>query len=75
MDEPKLDITASKEDQLKILVPYLENIAGGKKDELPITLRARTLIGRYLWHWTNLYNSRGITPLGAFLYYRRLIEK
>ena len=52
MEESKLDIMAPKEEQLKILVPYLEKAAKHKKGEeppLPISLRTRVLISRYLW--------------------------
>lgn len=74
MEERKLDILGPKEEQLKILVPYLEAVARGKEAPLPMTLRTRTLVGRYLWHWKGLYTSEGLTPEGAFLYYRKLKE-
>lgn len=72
MEELKLDMMASKEEQLKILVSYLEKAAKqekGQEDELPITLRTRTLIGRYMWEWLGLYNKKGMATEGAFLYY------
>ena len=44
MEESKLDILTTREEQLKILVPYLEEVAKGKKDELLITSRTRVFI-------------------------------
>ena len=76
MEGVKLDILAPKEEQLKILVPYLEDIAKSKKEKpLPITMRTRTLIGRYLWNWLDLYTKEGLKPKGALIYYRNLIKE
>lgn len=77
MQEVRLDILAPKEDQLKILVPYLEEAAKypeGEEPELPMTLRTRTLVMRYMGDWLGLYNRNGLTAQGAFKYYRRLKE-
>lgn len=42
---------------------------------LPITSRSTVLIQRYLWNWTGMYTKDGITPQGAFLYYKKLIKE
>ena len=77
MQEAKLDIMAPKEEQLKILIPYLEKAARQKKDKnhpLPATTQTKVLVNRYLWHWTpDLYSAEGLTPKGALMYYKRLI--
>jgi len=78
MEESKLDILAPKEDQLKILIPYLEEAAKSKKGEekeLPITTKTKVLIDRYLHEWRGLFNKKGITAKGAFMYYKALIEE
>ena len=76
MEEPKFDIMAPKEEQLKILVPYLEAVAKGYGKSLPATTRTKVLISRYLWNWTDdLYDKHGLTPKGAFLYCRRLVKE
>ena len=74
MVESKLDMLAPKEEQLKILVPYLEEVAKGNEVDLPITSRTRVLILRYMGDWTGLYTKEGLTPKGAFLYYRKLMK-
>jgi len=74
MGESKLDMLASKEEQLKILVPYLEEVAEGSEVDLPITSRTRVLILRYMGDWSGLYGRQGLTPKGAFLYYKELIK-
>jgi len=77
---PALDIMASKKEQLAILVPYLEKSANDEKIEgLPITSRTLVLVSRYLYGWHDLYiHKKGkvpvLTPEGAFLYYRGIIE-
>ena len=74
MQEAKLDMMAPKEAQLKILVPYLEALVKGKERSLPTTNQTKVLMRRYLWNWTDdLYDLEGITPKGAFLYYKRLM--
>ena len=78
MEESKLDILAPKENQLKILVPYLEKAAKskkGKEKELPITTKTKVLIDRYLHEWRGLFNKKGMTAEGAFLYYKKLIKE
>ena len=78
MVEPKLDMMAPKEEQLKILVPYLEKAAKSKKGEekeLPITTRTRVLIDRYMSGWMGLFNKKGMTAEGAFMYYKALIKE
>ena len=75
MEESRLDILAPREQQLKILVPYLEKAASeGDESELPITTRSKVLVDRYLWSWIGLYNKNGLTVKGALKYYRRLNE-
>ena len=75
MQEAKLDIMAPKEEQLKILVPYLEKAAKGDVASLPATTQTKVLISRYLWNWEEaLYDRNGLTPKGAFLLYKRLVE-
>ena len=73
----KLDIMDSKETQLSILVPYLESVATGCEDGLPITVRTLTLLQRCLSGWYGLFKfghgqSPTFTPEGAFLYYLKL---
>lgn len=78
MEESKLDILAPKEDQLRILVPYLERAAKskeGKEKELPLSIRTKVLIDRYLWGWMGLFNRKGMTAEGAFMYYKALIKE
>jgi len=77
LQEVKLDIFKPKEDQLKILVPYLKQAASypkGEEPELPITTRTRVMIDRYLGGWRELFNKGGMTAEGAFLYYRKMKE-
>jgi len=73
MEKLKLDLLAPKEEQLKILVPYLDGVSKGLEKELPLSLRSAVLAQRYLRNWENLYTKDGLTPKGALLYYRRLI--
>lgn len=78
MQEVKLDIMAPKEEQLKILIPYLEKAAEyrkGEEPELPIAVRTRLLITRYMGDWRGLYNEKGLTTKGAFMYYKALVGK
>jgi len=70
---------APKEKQLGILVPYLERVTKygkGKEPELPITTQGKVLVHRYLWNWIEEehYNRKGLTPKGAFLYYKELTK-
>ena len=75
MEGYKLDMMAPKEAQLKILVSYLEKLVKGGEKELPVTTRTMVLVDRYLWGWTeDLYNKEGLTPKGAFLYYKAIIK-
>jgi len=78
MEEAKLDIMAPKGDQLRILISYLEGAAKSKKGrekELLITTRTRVLIDRYMHGWRDLFNRKGMTAEGAFMYYRALIKE
>jgi hypothetical protein len=76
MEEVKLDIMAPREEQLKVLVPYLEESAKSEEEkELPVTTRTRVLIDRYMWDWKGLFNERGLTTKGAFIYYKELIKE
>lgn len=70
----------SEETQLSILVPYLESVAAGSEDDLPISYRTLVLVQRYLVGWHGLFKyGKGqepvFTPEGAFLYYLKLKEK
>ena len=78
MEESKLDILVSKREQLGILIPYLERAAKSRKGEereLPITIRTKVLIDRYMSGWIGLFNKRGMTAKGAFIYYKALIKE
>ena len=75
MQERRFDIMAPKETQLEMLRSYLEEISEGKEYDLPLTLRTKVLIGRYLWGWDNLYTKDGLTPTGALIYYKKLKEE
>ena len=78
MEESKLDMLTPKVEQLRILIPYLEKASKSKKGgekELPITTRTRVLIDRYLWNWKELFNKKGMTAKGAFIYYKALIKE
>jgi hypothetical protein len=75
MEESKLDMLAPKEEQLKILVPYLEKAAEGQEVELPITGRTRVLVLRYMGDWSGLYTKDGLTPKGALIYYKKLMKE
>jgi hypothetical protein len=75
MEELKLNLFAPIEEQLRILVPYLEEVAKGSEKELKLDLRSAVLIQRYLRNWEYLYAKGGLTPKGALLYYKRLVGK
>jgi len=75
MEEARFDILAPKEDQLRILIPYLEAVAEGEERSLPATTRTRVLINRYLWNWRGFCTIEGLTPKGALLYYKKLKEQ
>ena len=78
MEGSKLDTLAPKEEQLKILLPYLEGAAKnkkGKERELPITIRTKVLIDRYMGGWRELFNKKGMTAEGALIYYKALIKE
>ena len=74
----RLDVMTSKEEQIKILVPYLEKVASqkeGEEDLLPITVGSRVLIDRYMRGWRGLFDKQNLTAMGAFLYYKKLVEE
>jgi len=73
LQESKLDIMDTREEQLKVLVPYLKGVEEGKTEELPMGTRTRVLISRYLYGWRGLYNRKGLLPKGALLYYLELM--
>lgn len=76
MEESRLDLMAPKEKQLRILVPYLEEVAKGRETNLSITTRSTILVQRILKNWTNqATKEKGITPRDAFLYYKKLMEE
>ena len=76
----KLDMVASKEERLRVLVSYLEELSKGGSEGLPITNGTLVLISRYLRGWNGLFSSKGgegprLTPEGALRYYLKLMEE
>lgn len=73
MEDKRLDILAPKEEQLSILVPYLESVTKGNEEPLPLTMRSTVLIKRYLWYWREALiegEKKGLKPKFAFMYYK-----
>lgn len=71
----ELNILASKEEQLKVLVPYLEEAATTENPKpLPMTNRSIVLAARILRDWKPyiLPREAALTTEGAFRYYLRL---
>lgn len=75
MEDKRLDMLAPKEEQLEVLVPYLERVAGGYEGPLPLTMRSKVLVSRILHNWRGFYNKEGIEPSGALFYYKKLKEE
>ena len=76
-EQVKLDFLSSKDEQLKILIPYLEKASNSEdKKPLPLIVRSIVLADRYLRGWRDyiLVKQGAITEEGAFLYYQKLIE-
>ena len=72
---PMLDLLASKEEQLRVLVPYLENAAKNEERKpLDVTGVSSVLANRVLAGWKEYVvpKKAAITEEGAFLYYLKL---
>lgn len=68
-----LDLLASTEEQLKILVPYLEDAAKIETLEpLRLTNASYALAARVLVGWKPHVNNGAVSAEGAFLYYKEL---
>ena len=71
----KLDLLAPEEEQLQVLVPFLEAAAKTEEEQyLELTTASFTLAARVLMDWKPFLRKGYVSTKGAFRYYQRLKE-